>query len=207
MPRVRRLEGAGGRAGGARARWRWRRVEGEGEGRRPARRRASPAALALAEAAPHTPLLAATVAAVSAQALKPALVKLAGGAVDEAFSWRTSGGFPSSHTASMIALVVSVGRQEGPGSPTFALAFVLAMIVMYDAANVRLSAGEQAAVLNRLVDALEERGVLREAEGGGEGADDSDSRPGGWKVPVRAGHTPNEVFGGAAWGALIGLWL
>ena len=190
MPRGRRLEGAGGRAGAA-------------------RRRAAPGALAeaAAQTAPHTPLLAATVAAVSAQALKPALVKLAGGAVDESFSWRTSGGFPSSHTASMIALVVSVGRQEGPGSPTFALAFVLACIVMYDAANVRLSTGEQAAVLNRLVDALEERGVLREAEGGGAGADDSDSRPGGWKVPVRAGHTPNEVFGGAAWGALIGLWL
>ncbi|TKY48716.1 membrane protein YuiD [Spatholobus suberectus] len=55
-----------------------------------------------------------------------------------------SGGMPSSHSATVSALAVAIGLQEGAGSPAFAVAVVLACIVMYDASGVRLHAGRQA---------------------------------------------------------------
>ena len=62
-----------------------------------------------------------------------------------------AGGMPSSHTATVVALTVAVGRLEGLGSPLFAIAFILACVVMYDATGVRRAAGEQAKVLNKLM--------------------------------------------------------
>lgn len=62
-----------------------------------------------------------------------------------------SGGMPSSHSATVSSLVVATARIYGTNSVGFALAFVLAFIVMYDAAGVRRAAGEQAKVLNRIV--------------------------------------------------------
>ncbi|KAF9669543.1 hypothetical protein SADUNF_Sadunf14G0118400 [Salix dunnii] len=55
-----------------------------------------------------------------------------------------SGGMPSSHSATVTALAVAVGLQEGSGSPAFAIVVVLACVVMYDASGVRLHAGRQA---------------------------------------------------------------
>ncbi|KAH7546773.1 hypothetical protein FEM48_Zijuj01G0236900 [Ziziphus jujuba var. spinosa] len=55
-----------------------------------------------------------------------------------------SGGMPSSHSATVTALAVAIGLQEGTGGPAFALAVVLACVVMYDASGVRLHAGRQA---------------------------------------------------------------
>ncbi|GMP66773.1 hypothetical protein ACSBR2_027736 [Camellia fascicularis] len=55
-----------------------------------------------------------------------------------------SGGMPSSHSATVMALAVAIGLQEGTGGPTFAIAIVLACVVMYDASGVRLHAGRQA---------------------------------------------------------------
>ena len=109
-----------------------------------------------------------------------------------------SGGMPSSHTAAMAALCVAVGRAEGFGSDLGALTVVLTTIVMYDAMNVRRACGEQAQVLNRLVEArggTEEeslRSLLEEAEA---------------LYPCRVcrGHTGPEVLGGLAWGTLFGL--
>ncbi|ESR60845.1 hypothetical protein KPL70_003861 [Citrus sinensis] len=62
-----------------------------------------------------------------------------------------SGGMPSSHSATVSALAVAIGLQEGSGSPSFAIAVVLACIVMYDASGVRLHAGRQAELLNQIV--------------------------------------------------------
>ncbi|KAF2285719.1 hypothetical protein GH714_007378 [Hevea brasiliensis] len=62
-----------------------------------------------------------------------------------------SGGMPSSHTATVTALAVAIGLQEGTGAPTFAIALVLACVVMYDATGVRLHAGRQAELLNQIV--------------------------------------------------------
>ena len=49
----------------------------------------------------------------------------------------SSGGMPSSHSALVTGLATATGRIAGVSSATFAIAVVLASIVMYDAAGVR----------------------------------------------------------------------
>lgn len=66
-----------------------------------------------------------------------------------------SGGMPSSHAATVCALATSVARWNGLGSTYFALSFVLAIIVLYDASGVRLETGKQAITINNIVDFLE----------------------------------------------------
>lgn len=71
--------------------------------------------------------------------------------------WRmlwAPGGMPSSHSALVAALAVSVGINSGFGSTSFAIAAVLAMIVMYDAAGIRQAAGKHARMINRILDEL-----------------------------------------------------
>ncbi|XVF21007.1 hypothetical protein REPUB_Repub12eG0053300 [Reevesia pubescens] len=63
-----------------------------------------------------------------------------------------SGGMPSSHSATVTALAVAIGLQDGTGGPAFAIAVVLACVVMYDASGVRLHAGRQAEVSPILLD-------------------------------------------------------
>ena len=63
-----------------------------------------------------------------------------------------AGGMPSSHSATVCAMVVATGRYCGVSSPTFAIAAVLSIIVMYDAMGVRYETGEQAKVLNQMID-------------------------------------------------------
>lgn len=63
----------------------------------------------------------------------------------------TSGGMPSSHSSTVCALATSIGMVMGVGSVYFAIAVVLAAVVMYDAAGVRQSVGQHSAVLNRIV--------------------------------------------------------
>ncbi len=62
-----------------------------------------------------------------------------------------AGGMPSSHSATVCGLAVAVGRTCGLASPMFAIAMIVAAVVMYDATGVRRAAGEQAKVLNRLI--------------------------------------------------------
>ncbi len=62
-----------------------------------------------------------------------------------------SGGMPSSHSALVCGLATAVFIRHGFDSFEFAVAVVLALIVMYDAMGVRRAAGEQAKTLNKLV--------------------------------------------------------
>ena len=61
-----------------------------------------------------------------------------------------AGGMPSSHSAFVTSLLISVGRKLGTDSTEFAIAFVFACIVWYDAMSVRREVGRQAEILNRL---------------------------------------------------------
>jgi acid phosphatase family membrane protein YuiD len=63
-----------------------------------------------------------------------------------------TGGMPSSHAAGVAALATSCGLEYGYNSGVFALAAVFAMVTMFDAQGVRRQAGEQAEVLNRVID-------------------------------------------------------
>jgi uncharacterized protein len=62
-----------------------------------------------------------------------------------------SGGFPSSHTSTVTALILSVGLQEGFGSSIFTIALVFGMITAYDAANVRYYAGRNIQITQQLI--------------------------------------------------------
>ena len=77
------------------------------------------------------------------------------------FKWFIgTGGMPSSHAAGATALAVSCGLQEGFDSILFALAAVFAMVTMFDAQGVRRSAGQQAAILNQILDDIYLKGGL-----------------------------------------------
>lgn len=62
-----------------------------------------------------------------------------------------SGSMPSSHSALMVSLLTVIGFQLGIQSVEFAIVAVLAVIVLYDAVNVRRAVGEQGTVIARLL--------------------------------------------------------
>lgn len=100
----------------------------------------------------------------------------------------SSGGMPSSHSAISTSLAIGVGQLHGYDSALFAIAAVLSFIVMYDAANVRLEAGKQAALLNRIIDVLQDPNVTLEV-----------------RLKELLGHTPLQVLAGAVLGVAMGL--
>ncbi len=108
----------------------------------------------------------------------------------------SSGGFPSSHTALVSSLAISIGKIEGWNTPLFAIAVVLAVIVMYDAAGVRRAAGNQAKVINYLVEWLR----MHQADRLAFTLEEK-------RLKELIGHTPFEVFGGAILGCAIALIL
>ena len=62
------------------------------------------------------------------------------------------GGMPSAHSATVCAMVIATARSEGFGSAIFAVAAVVAIITMHDAMGVRRETGEQAKVLNKMIE-------------------------------------------------------
>ncbi len=62
-----------------------------------------------------------------------------------------AGGMPSTHSALSVCVATTIGIKEGWESPLFALAIVVAFIIMADAAGVRRETGEQAKVLNKII--------------------------------------------------------
>lgn len=99
-----------------------------------------------------------------------------------------AGGMPSSHSAVVCSLATLVGKNIGFSSPEFGIAFILAIIVMYDAAGVRRAAGKQAKLLNKIV-ATPGLSALQVQE----------------KLVEILGHTPLEVIVGAIIGVIAGL--
>ncbi len=68
----------------------------------------------------------------------------------------STGGMPSSHSATVAGLAFGIGYTEGFGTPLATLAAAFAVITMFDAATVRRAAGEHAKVLNAIVRDLKE---------------------------------------------------
>lgn len=99
-----------------------------------------------------------------------------------------SGGMPSSHSSFVTGLATSMGIMKGFQSPEFALAIVFALIVMYDAAGVRMAVGKQARILNSIVDDFQKhkKDPLSEK-----------------RLKELIGHTPVEVVAGAILGITI----
>ncbi len=70
------------------------------------------------------------------------------------FRWTiifATGGMPSSHSSTVVAMATSIGLIEGFGSTMFAFTTCFAFIVMFDAAGLRRNASKQAHVLNRII--------------------------------------------------------
>ena len=99
-----------------------------------------------------------------------------------------AGGMPSSHSAVVCSLAALVGKYTGFDSPTFGIAFILAIVVMYDAAGVRRAAGKQAKLLNKIVE-TPGLNVIQVQE----------------KLVEVLGHTPLEVLVGAVLGVVVGI--
>ena len=99
-----------------------------------------------------------------------------------------SGGMPSSHSATVCALTTASGIHYGAGSFEFAVCFILSMIVMYDAVNVRMETGKQSKLLNRVFfeNILELDGVILQE-----------------RLKEYVGHTPLQVAAGAVLGIVI----
>jgi acid phosphatase family membrane protein YuiD len=88
-----------------------------------------------------------------------------------------SGGMPSTHSAFVTSLLIVVGHKLGLESAEFAIAFVFACIVWYDAMNSRKAIGDQAQILNKIQK---------------------------WKrFSERVGHSFKEVAGGIVFGAAV----
>jgi len=105
--------------------------------------------------------------------------------------WRIlgrAGGMPSSHSAMVASLATTVGYQSGLDSPLFAMAAVLAIIVMYDARGVRQESGKQARVLNELLRTFFSGHPITDAE-----------------LKELVGHTTLQVFVGCLIGVVYSL--
>ena len=99
-----------------------------------------------------------------------------------------AGGMPSSHSAIVTGLATLIGKYEGVDTPIFALALIVAFVVMYDACGVRRAAGKQAALLNKIVETPGLSGVQVSE-----------------RLVEVLGHTPTQVIVGALIGVSVGL--
>ncbi|HBG60432.1 MAG: hypothetical protein A2243_06200 [Omnitrophica WOR_2 bacterium RIFOXYA2_FULL_38_17] len=106
------------------------------------------------------------------------------------FKWFIgTGGMPSSHAAGATALAVSCGLQEGFSSVIFALAAVFAMVTMFDAQGVRRSAGQQAVILNQILEDIYLKGELENK-----------------RLLELIGHTPLQVIIGSILGMVLAVF-
>jgi uncharacterized protein len=101
----------------------------------------------------------------------------------------THGHMPSFHTALVVSLLTSVGYYEGVHSGVFALAAVLAFIVIDDAIRIRMHLGDQGRYLNMLIEQL---------------PINKDQFP---RLKEHVGHRANEVIVGAGIGFFLTLFL
>jgi acid phosphatase family membrane protein YuiD len=66
----------------------------------------------------------------------------------------TAGGMPSSHSAFVTALLVSIGLRNGIQSELFAIAFVFASIIIYDAYRLRGTVQQHSKAIEKLFELL-----------------------------------------------------
>ena len=64
------------------------------------------------------------------------------------------GHMPSAHTATVTSLVTSVGYYEGVNSGSFAIALILAIIIINDSLQLRVHMGDHGRYLNMLIQQL-----------------------------------------------------
>lgn len=101
-----------------------------------------------------------------------------------------TGGMPSSHAAGATALATTCGLYMGFDSVVFAFAAVFALVTMFDAQGVRRATGQQAEILNKIIEDIYWKGKLE-----------------GDKLKELIGHTPIQVLIGSLIGCLLSIVL
>lgn len=105
------------------------------------------------------------------------------------FKWFVgTGGMPSSHSAGVTALATSVGIQDGVGSSLFVATLLFTIIVICDAQGVRRSTGQQAEILNKIMDDIYRKKNIQED-----------------RLKELVGHTPIQVLAGICVGLGVAL--
>ena len=135
-------------------------------------------------------LITALVGWAVAQFAKAALYVI----VNKKFSFERlvgSGGMPSSHAATVCALVIATAKAYGTASFAFAISVILAIVVIYDARGVRLETGKQAVTISAILDHFIQEGTILDLP----------------KMELKelVGHTPFQVFVGSLMGIIVGL--
>ncbi|MBI3602773.1 MAG: divergent PAP2 family protein [Candidatus Omnitrophica bacterium] len=100
------------------------------------------------------------------------------------FRWLIgTGGMPSSHAAGVTSLATAVGLEYGFSSVFFAMAASFAMVTMFDAQGVRRATGQQAGILNKMMEDIYWKGQIEER-----------------RLKELIGHTPIQVLAGFLFG-------
>jgi acid phosphatase family membrane protein YuiD len=133
----------------------------------------------------HEVGVGALVSAVAAQALKP-FMDLIQGKGFNIFRILDTGGMPSSHTSVVTTLTAGVAAYEGISSPLFGLSLVFSLYFIFEATGLRQEVGNQARVLNDIVDKVRETHHFNADE-----------------LHELIGHTWGEVSGGFVLGLLV----
>lgn len=102
--------------------------------------------------------------------------------------WKT-GGMPSSHSALVTCLCISIGYRNGFHSDIFVLSLVFFLVVIRDACGVRRSSGLQAKMINEIGNELKNKDIISKFKG----------------IKEVNGHTPLEVICGCMLGLFVGL--
>ncbi len=102
----------------------------------------------------------------------------------------STGGNPSSHTATVTTLTILLGIRYGPNSPYFTISFVVASIIVIDALSLRREVGEHSKTMNEIFWETPWGKKLREV------------------IDIKIfkeliGHTGLEVAAGFIWGLII----
>lgn len=95
----------------------------------------------------------------------------------------STGGMPSSHSALVAGAAHATGLFMGFGSAYFAIAAVIAIVVVYDATGIRRQAGKHAAVINAMIQDMATGHPLKEEQ-----------------LREVLGHTPLEALAGTLLG-------
>ena len=100
----------------------------------------------------------------------------------------STGGMPSSHSATVVGLTTAVGLDQGFNTAAFAISAILSIIVIIDATGVRYETGKQSKMLNKIVKEM---------------FTDTENAETHFKEFI--GHTPLQVFVGGLLGLAVGI--
>jgi uncharacterized protein len=140
----------------------------------------------------NIPLDVAIIAWLIAQIIKVPLTYITTGR----WNWAllaSPGGMPSSHSALVAGAAHTIGLSQGFDSPLFAIAMVLAIVVIYDATGIRRQAGRHARIINKMISGLSSGNPLKQEQ-----------------LREVLGHTPLEALAGTLLGigvAQITWWI